>query len=623
MRRVMFEGCAGWLHEADGDTGVVLCAPQGHEMMWSHRAWRHLAQDLAAAGMPALRFDYPCTGDSAGGCDDPNQMARAVSSIVAAVDRLRAWTGVRQVVLCGMRLGATLATLAADALRTQPGNPVAGLVLLAPVTSGRAYLRELNALHLNWLDSTGPTQRPEAPTDGSRDVLAFRLPADAVQEISALRLDRMPACPAPRVWMLDAWPGSTSAVAALAQTWAAAGASVDVAPFGEYPAVVQSSEYAGVAEQANRQVVAWLSPLVRPLEGGPVVTRPTTPRSAMIDGVAEEAVWFDGGRQFGVLSTPTGHKAPRLVVIFPNTGGNHHVGEGRMFVKLARELARQGVAALRFDVSALGDSPDASRAMSIPAIYAEGPRRDVSAAVDWVRAQGFQRVLLAGVCSGAFLSLQAALANPGVDGLLLTNIVKFRWGRADELELQNGHRSWRALIEAACKPRNWRRLMRGDRRAWPLVVGMTRHVGRRLQERLMVGVARLHAGSKGGENGGDAAVAQCESVTEFAVAAMRTLNRRGVWVDFLYGANDVGLDEARFRFGRHLEALNGLECVDLALRDGIDHSLFLAAGREQFRDRLLRQVQRHLDALARPDAAGVANAAGEDAGDAPHAPVAA
>ena len=63
MKRLIFDGCVGWLHEVDGDTGVVLCAPQGHEMMWSHRAWRHLADDLCAAGLPVLRFDYPCTGD--------------------------------------------------------------------------------------------------------------------------------------------------------------------------------------------------------------------------------------------------------------------------------------------------------------------------------------------------------------------------------------------------------------------------------------------------------------------------------------------------------------------------------------------------------------------------------
>ena len=606
MRRVMFEGCAGWLHEAPGDTGVVLCAPQGHEMMWSHRALRHLADDLAAAGMPALRFDYPCTGDSSGGCDDPDQVARAVSSIVAAADKLRAWTGVRNIVLCGLRLGASLAALAADAMRASPGHAVAGLVMLAPVVNGRAYLRELKALHLNWLDSTGPMQRPPAPADGAQDVLAFRFPADAVKEIQALRLDRMPASPAPKVWMFDAWPGSTSAVAALAQAWQAAGAEVATAPFPEYPALMQSSEYAAVANEANRQIVAWLSPSVRARQGVPDAALPAQPPATVVDGVVEEAVWFDDGRQFGVLSTPTEQAVPRLAVVFPNTGGNHHVGDGRMFVTLARQLAAQGITALRFDVSALGDSPGASRTMSIPAIYSEGPRRDVSVAVDWVRAQGFERVVLAGVCSGAFLSLQAALANPGVDGLLMANIVKFRWGRADEAELKNGVRTWRGLLNAACRPNNWRRLMYREKRLWPIVAGMAQQVVRRVHERAMIGVARLR--ERGSGTGSRNGLGHGESVTAFANAAMQTLNRRGVPTEFLFGAGDVGLDEAKFRFGRDLEALAGLEQIAVSLRDGIDHSLFLAYGREQFGDLLSQQLQRHLETMA--DTAGQAAANG-------------
>jgi len=618
MKRVMFEGCAGWLHEAPGDTGVVLCAPQGHEMMWSHRALRHLADDLAAAGMPALRFDYPCTGDSTGGCDDPDQVARAICSIVAAADKLRAWTGVRNVVLCGLRLGASLAAQAADAMRSDPNRAVAGLVMLAPVVNGRAYLRELKALHLNWLDSTGPMPQPTAAPDGAQDVLAFRMPADAVSEIMALRLDRMSECPAPRVWMLDAWPGSTSAVAALGQAWQAAGVRVDTAPFPEYPALMQSSEYAAVANEANRQIVAWLSPLVQAQQGVPTAMLPAHPPPTVVEGVVEESVWFDGDRQFGVLSTPSGQTVPRLAVIFPNTGGNHHVGDGRMFVTLARHLAAQGIAALRLDVSALGDSPGASRTMSIPAIYSDGPRRDVSAAVDWVRAQGFERVVLAGVCSGAFLSLQTALANPGVNGLLMANIVKFRWGRADEAELKHGVRTWRGLLDAACRPNNWRRLLHGDKHLWPIVEGLAQQVARRLRDRAMIGLARLR---EGGSGAGNSAGGRGESVTAFANAAMQTLNRRGVRTEFLFGANDVGLDEARFRFGRDLEALAGLEQVAVSLRDGIDHSLFLAYGREQFGDRLTRQLQRHLETMADRTGQDAASGLGGP-GKPPEAPVA-
>jgi len=587
MKRLMFDGCAGWLHEGDGDTGVVLCAPQGHEMMWSHRAWRHLADDLCAAGLPVLRFDYPCTGDSSGEGEDPNQIDLAVSSIIAAAVQLRALTGAQKIILCGLRLGASLAVRAAEAMRTLPEGTAAGLVLLAPVTNGRAYLRELKALHLSWLDSAGPARRPAPPADGSQEVLAFRIPADAVREIGAIRLDQHPPCSVPRVWILDAWPGATSAVSTLAQVYRDAGVTVELTPFPEYASMMQSSEYAAVPELAWRQLVAWLSPLVRPSSRPQPGEAPMQGASTIVDGVEERPVWFDGGRQFGILSKPPGNEAPPLAVIFPNTGGNHHVGDGRMFVTMSRRLARQGVAALRFDVSALGDSPGAARSMSIPAIYSVRPREDVSTAVDWMRGLGFRRVLLAGVCSGAFLGLQTALANPGVDGLLMTNIVKFRWDRSDDALTKEGGRTWHSLFDAALKPGNWRRLWRRDKRVWRMVIGMARQVRRRLGERGAACVARLRG------NG-----TPPESVTTFAIAAMQELNRRGVRTEFLYGSADVGLDEARVRFGHNLDVLSGLDHIGVSLCDGIDHSLFLAHGRERFCDCLMQQVHFHLDDMA-------------------------
>jgi hypothetical protein len=69
---VTFAGCFGWLHPAPGRRGVVLCNAWGQEALCAHRSWRLLAMDLAAAGLPTLRFDYPGTGDS---LDDPETPA--------------------------------------------------------------------------------------------------------------------------------------------------------------------------------------------------------------------------------------------------------------------------------------------------------------------------------------------------------------------------------------------------------------------------------------------------------------------------------------------------------------------------------------------------------------------
>ncbi|RAS04204.1 hypothetical protein C7415_110117 [Cupriavidus alkaliphilus] len=593
MRRLMFEGCAGWLHEAQGKTGVVLCAPLGHEAMWSHRAWRHLADDLAAAGMPVLRFDYPCTGDSAGACEAAHFLGRAASSIVAAAAQLRALAGVERIVLCGLRAGASLAVQAAEAMRSHPAwqGGVAALVLLAPVVNGRAYLRELRALHLNWLDSVGPTETPPPPPAGAIDVLAFRFSADTVRDLEALRLDRGSNCPAPRVLVLDPWPGSASAAGALAQYYTDGGAKVDAAAFADYADMMQSAEFAGVPAQAWRQLVQWLAPIAAASAASAALPaarrRPPGPASlrVAVDGVVEESVWLDARRQFGILCMPFDAAPAQVAVIFPNTGGNHHVGDGRMFVTLARRLARLGVVSLRLDVSALGDSPRAPRSMSIPEIYSPGPRADVSAAVDWMRTRGFRSIVLAGVCSGAYLSLHAALANPGVNGLVLANLVKFRWDRADDRSSGKGARSWQGWLTAARRGGNWQRMLHGQVRIGPLAAAMARHAYRHATERVAFRLTRLR---------GDEDLA---SATAYARAAMRSLNERGVQTDMLYGSADMGLDEAQLRFGRDLEALAAFTHITVHRHGCMDHALFLAGGRQVFCDQVVKHVVARLAAM--------------------------
>ena len=44
-------------------TGVLLCNPLGDDLIRAHRPFRHLAEDLSAAGFPVLRFDFDGTGE--------------------------------------------------------------------------------------------------------------------------------------------------------------------------------------------------------------------------------------------------------------------------------------------------------------------------------------------------------------------------------------------------------------------------------------------------------------------------------------------------------------------------------------------------------------------------------
>lgn len=582
MQRVIFDGCAGWLHTGKGDTsalrdtGVVLCAPLGHEAMWAHRAWRHLADQLAAAGVPVLRFDYYGTGDSAGTSAEPDLIARAVVDIAAGAALLRQHGAVENVVLCGLRMGACLAALAAERTRAS------GLVMLAPVAYGRAYLREMRALHAGWRNSAIPELQPPATPAGDMDVLSFRLPAATVAAIQALRLDTLTAAPAPRVLMLDPGPEQMSPAPALAGQFRALGAQVKLDGFGEYPLMMRSAEFAEVPTRAWVSVVDWMKDVSRAKVFAAAAPLPPV-GTLSVDGAIEQPVQLGNGRLFGMLCTPEQSNA-NTVVIFPNTGGNHHVGDGRIFVELSRRLARHGVAALRLDVSQLGDSAGAARTMNLTAIYSRTARHDVSIAIDGMRARGYRRIVLAGVCSGSFLSLHAALANPAVTGLVLANLVKFRWDAADEAEASDDLRSARVYLAAACKWENWRRLLSGQLDIARIVSATLRRLRHRARE---AGTAASTQGSSE------------SAVSDFACGAVRELNRRGVRTDFIYGSSDVGLREARLGFGRQMEAIAAMPDISVRLLPMLDHSLFLVASREAFAEQLLAHVLRVQQAPAR------------------------
>jgi len=136
MIPVAFQGCRGWLHPAQGPAahGLVLCPPFGYELICTQAGLRALAEQVAAAGTPVLRIDYPGTGDSAGE-EAPDRLSDWLAAIEAAGDWMCATLGLKAISLGGLRLGGLLA--AASAAR-RPGSNL-DIVLLSPVWSGRAY----------------------------------------------------------------------------------------------------------------------------------------------------------------------------------------------------------------------------------------------------------------------------------------------------------------------------------------------------------------------------------------------------------------------------------------------------------------------------------------------------
>jgi hypothetical protein len=129
----------------------------------------------------------------------------------------------------------------------------------------------------------------------------------------------------------------------------------------------------------------------------------------------------------GIVSKPPAGELRRRGVILLNSGGDYHIGPRRMNVDLARRWVTHGFVVLRMDLSGLGDSA-ARSGQPENMVFPRQAVDDVRAAVEFLRSHhDVREVTLAGLCSGAYHSYRAGVAELPVDRLLMVNPLNFFW----------------------------------------------------------------------------------------------------------------------------------------------------------------------------------------------------
>ena len=410
---IYIDECFGWLHMPVGtrgaSTAVLLCAGFKEDKVSGHRSLRLLADALATAGYPTLRFDYAGAGDSRDiGTTEP--WATWQQNTHVAADWLRQRSGASRIILCGLRLGATLAALAAEAR-----DDVAGLVLFAPVLRGRTYLRQI-AVEAR----TGQTR---AADDGLTldDVCLSSETVDAIKAVD-LRKVAVPSGCKVLIHAQETSPILSECIAA----WVARGVDVEHKDFTKFEAMLRPYFMSHEADAEVSSVSDWLRPRFPPGPGiSPLPGLPHS-ESLRVDGYVETPLRFGSNEHlFAVLCRPFGRPEASVAVVIPNSSGAPHYGNARAGVDLARRLAASGIASLRIDFDGLGDSgaPD-----GLPTHVFETDRKsDVAAAVDVLEQLGFRRCVMLGLCSGAYHALQATLADTRINLQVLVNLPLFQW----------------------------------------------------------------------------------------------------------------------------------------------------------------------------------------------------
>ncbi|MDE2433649.1 MAG: alpha/beta hydrolase [Burkholderiales bacterium] len=171
------------LTSQSANQAVLLCPPLGQEAVRLHRFYKVLADRLARAGVPTLRFDYFGTGESMGD-DLDSHLSGWQADIEQAHRELAQRTRAGRITWIGARLGASAALVAAQ----REPSALAQLVLWEPILDGSAYLRQLAQDHAHSITRIGqPTPVVEHRPAG--EALGFGLSSLMLDEIAALRPD--------------------------------------------------------------------------------------------------------------------------------------------------------------------------------------------------------------------------------------------------------------------------------------------------------------------------------------------------------------------------------------------------------------------------------------------------
>jgi dienelactone hydrolase len=566
----------GWFHppaaHTTADVGVVICKPFGYEALCSHRGLRAFAEAAAALGVPALRVDYLGTGDSAEIDSQADQLEVWTQDVRAAVDELRRRTGVRHVCLLGVRLGALLAALAAGECTT-----AISLILIAPIVSGRRYLRELRTTRLAAAMGKGQLPSAAAPADttevhtGSTEVSGFWMSAATLEALKKVDLSTHTASTVSDVLVIDG--RSLPGAGAWAQQLIGLGVRTQylVLP-GLIEMTMTSPQFATIPQEMIAAMRDWLlqfphAPSVPSADGGGryVGSAPASPSMEMtVPGyepgqqalLTERPVFFGSETElFGIVTEPRQGEIRRRGVILLNAGADYHVGANGMHVSFARDWARHGYVVLRMDLAGLGESGtrpgQADNEVFPPAVL-----DDIRAAIAFLRSRyAAADITLFGLCSGAYHALRAAAAGIAVNRILMVNPQNYFWKEGTTLndlqlaEVVHNPGLYRRQIFSAAA---WKRLLTGQVDTWriakiyfyrPLldVESTMRDIARRLHIRLPNDLG-----------------------TE-----LEEIHRRGVRIVFVFARGEPGIDLLKIEAGSSVKRLG--ESCRIHYIDGGDH----------------------------------------------------
>jgi pimeloyl-ACP methyl ester carboxylesterase len=528
MQPVTLNGCFGWLHgpvsPAEIDVVFLLCPGLGRDARTAHRSLRLLADQLAGEGYPALRLEYLGAGDSLD-IDEQEQWAAWQQAIHLGADWLRSYTGARLLVLCGLRLGATLATIVAAQRKD-----VAGLLLLAPVMHGSLFIRQIM------------TEKA--------DLSKISFPhAIKIAVFAEYRGPRLLEC---------------------IESWRSSGSEVTCEEFTSCQTMLRDNHLNEEKQPDFSRLLTWARDHSSVLGNSRQRLLPI-PLASILNppGCIEVPVRFGlNNNLFGILCRPQEIMESDLVVVIGNTGGEPHYGFARFAVQLGRALALSGIASLRFDFSGLGDSVLLNESgETSPHIFDFDRLDDFNAAIELLKQHGFRRFALHGLCSGAYHAFHAGLRNSAVTALMLINMPTFTCRPAESIHSMSRRTTGTIgyYLKGLLRKRSWTNFVHGKLD----LIGIFSSFCARLSDQYSARLRKI-ANALGGVD-----------KLSFANRCLVLMAQRGVRTLFVFAAGDPGVENVERELGSTASSMAEIDGVSVLFDEGINHELSSRAARKR------------------------------------------
>jgi pimeloyl-ACP methyl ester carboxylesterase len=580
MIPVYIGGCFGVLHPGRSRRAALICGALADDALNAYRPLVFLAEQLAAAEFPTLRLQYYGTGDSAGEDGEPGRCNQWRASIAAGVAWLGQHCGAEAVTLIGHRVGASLAVRAACEL-----DAVDSLVLLSPV-SGRQLIHELT---LAGRIAQRVWQTSHKLDDGTWfESSGLRVDHATRDALNALDIRKLTSCPAAHALVLEA--AGKPLPAPVVEALQLLGTATTSENCEGLERMQRDSYEAEVPPAAFDRVVRWTQSLAvttdLATDANAAKRRAAVPHADVVphnDHEAAAVLQLGALRElpiqfgpthslFGILTLPDRPLPGAPALLLLNVSANPRWGNARMAVDIARRLAADGVSTLRMDAAGMGDSAPATGERGRP--YSAAVTEDAAYAVAELARRTRQKVVILGMCSGAYHAMQVARGDLPVAGLILVNLQRFVWREGDPSDIvrRTDLRPNSFYIRNLFSVQAWLRLLRAEFD----VVRLARVFAARLVRRALAGIDPVLAVLLRGAT-------RIGRVRQ----AVQALGRRNVPVLYVLGCNDPGIEELAEYFGRDGGRLRRQPHVTFHLLHGADHTLSTHA----LRAALLQQIR--------------------------------